>query len=72
MGLVVALIAQFIEPGFEVRFVIAQLKRRQYTAVVGTVATIVEQRNIPVRAQGVRNFSSAPGDSGNSKLQTLL
>ena len=48
-----AIVAQFIQPGFKIRFMIAKLERRQYAPVVGTVAAIMEQRDVPVRTQRV-------------------
>ena len=36
--------------------VIAKLERRQHAAIVGAVAAVVEQRDVPVRAQRVQEF----------------
>lgn len=70
MGLIVTLIAQLIETSFKVRLVLAQLEGRQNPTIVGTVATVVEQRNIPMGAKGVQELQQRPGDSGNSKLNS--
>ena len=56
MGFVMTFVAQFIKTGFEVRLMLAKLKRRQNAAKIGAVATIVEQRNIPVGAEGVQKL----------------
>lgn len=56
MGFVMTFVAQFIKTGFEVRLMLAKLKRRQNAAKIGAVATIVEQRNIPVGAEGVEKL----------------
>ncbi len=42
MGFVVTLIAQLVQPRFEIRLVLAQFERRQHAAVVGAVAAVVE------------------------------
>ena len=56
MGFVVTLIAQLVQPRFEIRLVLAQFERRQHAAVVGAVAAVVEQRDVPVRAQRVQEL----------------
>jgi hypothetical protein len=58
---IMAIVAQLIEAGFEIRLVVAQFERRQHAAVVGTVAAVVEQRDIPVRAQRVQEFQQRAG-----------
>ena len=60
MGLIVTLIAQLIETSFKVRLVLAQLEGRQNPTIVGAVATVVEQRNIPVGAKGVQELQQRP------------
>ena len=60
MGLIMTLIAQFIKTGFKIRLVLAQLEGRQNPTIVGTVATVVEQRNIPVGAEGVQELQQRP------------
>ncbi len=60
MRFVVALIAQLIETSFKVRLVLAQLEGRQNPTIVGAVATVVEQRNIPVGAEGVQELQQRP------------
>ena len=56
MRFVVALIAQLVQTRFEIRLVLAQLERRQHAAIVGAVAAVVEQRDVPVRAQRVQEL----------------
>ncbi len=56
MGLVVALVAQLVQARFEIRLVLGQFKRRQHAAVIGAVAAVVEQGDVPVRAQRVQEF----------------
>ncbi len=48
IGFIVAVIAQLMESGFEIRLMIAKLERRQHAAIIGSVAAIVEQRDVPV------------------------
>jgi hypothetical protein len=60
MGFVVALIAQLIEPGFEIRLVLAQFERRQHAAIVGAVAAVVEQRDVPVGAKRMQELQQRP------------
>jgi hypothetical protein len=43
MGFVVTLIAQLVQPRFEIRLVLAQFERRQHATIVGAVAAVVEQ-----------------------------
>ena len=56
MGFVMALIAQLVQARFEIRLVLAQFERRQHAAIVGAVAAVVEQRDVPVRAQRVQKL----------------
>ena len=56
MGFVMALIAQLVQPRFEIRFMLAQFERRQHATIVGAVAAIVEQGNVPVGAQRMQEL----------------
>jgi hypothetical protein len=41
VGFIVAVIAQLVQTRFEIRLVLAQLKRRQYATIIGAVAAII-------------------------------
>ncbi len=56
MGFVMTFIAQFVQARFEIRLVLAQFERRQHAAIVGAVAAVVEQRDVPVRAERVQEL----------------
>ena len=45
----------------EARFILALLESGQYPTIVGAVTAIVEQRNIPVRAQRLQKFQQRAG-----------
>ena len=68
MGFIVALVAQLVQARFEIRLVLGEFKRRQHAAVIGAVAAVVEQGDVPVRAQRMQELQQRTGDSGNSKL----
>ena len=51
MGLVMAVVTQLIEARFEIRFMLTQFERRQHAAIIGAVAAVMEQGDVPVRAQ---------------------
>lgn len=68
IALVVTIVAQLMQAGFKIRLVIAQFECRQHAAIIGTVAAIMEQRNVPVGAKGMQELQQGTGDSGNSKL----
>ena len=63
-----AIVAQRLQVPLEFRLGLRQFEGRQHPAEVGAVAAIVEQRNVPVRAQRLQEFQQRAGDSGNSKL----
>ena len=56
MGFVMTFIAQFVQARFEIRLVLAQFERRQHAPVVGAVAAVVEQGDVPVRAERVQEL----------------
>ena len=56
-----AIVAQLMQAGFEVRLVIAQFECRQHAAVIGTVTAIVEQRDVPVGAQRMQELQQRSG-----------
>ena len=53
---VVAIVAQRLQVPLEFRLGLRQFEGRQHPAEVGAVAAIVEQRNVPVRAQRLQEF----------------
>ena len=55
-----AVITQRLQVLFELRFLFIQLERGQHAAKIGAVAAVMEQRNIPVRAQRMQEFSTRP------------
>lgn len=69
-GLVVPLIAERVEVSVEIRLFVVDLERCQHATKIGAVAAIVEQRNVPVRAQRLQELQQRAGASGNSKLNS--